>query len=90
MSDQPQNTDVPNNLSMSKMTTATQKWLYALMFAAAFIVISSPPVYSLVNSVFSLVGVQIASPDGCPNAVGLLVHGIVFFLVARGLIEVPL
>ena len=58
-----------------------QKVVISLMSAILFIVIGSPMMYKLVNSLTTKVGLVIASPDGCPNLKGLAVHGVVFFLV---------
>ena len=58
-----------------------QKVVISLMSTILFIVIGSPMVYKLVNSLTSKYGLDIASPDGCPNIKGLVVHGIIFFIV---------
>ena len=58
-----------------------EKVVISLMSAILFIVIGSPMMYKLVNSLTTKVGLVIASPDGCPNLKGLAVHGVVFFLV---------
>jgi hypothetical protein len=61
----------------------SKKWLISLYSALLFIVIASPFVYGLVNSVTSLIGINIASESGCPNALGLIIHSVVFLLIVR-------
>ena len=63
-----------------KKISLAQKVVISLMSAVLFIVIGSPMLYKLVNSLTSKYGLDIASPDGCPNLKGLAVHGVVFFL----------
>jgi hypothetical protein len=67
-------------MSGTKISLA-EKVLISLMSAILFIVIGSPMLYKLVNSLTTKAGLVIASPDGCPNLKGLAVHGVVFFLV---------
>jgi hypothetical protein len=57
------------------------KIVISLMSAILFIVIGSPMLYKLVNSLTIKYGLDIASPDGCPNLKGLALHGVIFFLV---------
>lgn len=60
-----------------------KKWLVSLMAGLLFLIISSPIVYKLVNSLTSLVRLKLADKNGCPNVLGLLVHTVVFVLLVR-------
>lgn len=64
--------------------SSRQKWNVSLLSGVIFLIISSPALYSLVNS-----AVQHVLPDltianeGCPTLTGLLVHTLVFILIVR-------
>ena len=60
--------------------------LIYLLFLLLFLVVSSPIVYKFTNSIFKNICI-LASKDGCPTLCGLLVHTIVFMLLARYLLE---
>lgn len=70
--------------SSEKSPNVYEKLGYSVLAGVIFAVISSPPVYKLVDKFFALVfrrsGI-VASPGGCPNYLGLLVHTLVFILV---------
>lgn len=71
----------------------SEKWLCAAIFALLFIVISHPAMYKLVNMIYSSIsGASFAVSDaaGCPTTFGLILHTIVFFLLARGIFEIPI
>ena len=51
-----------------------------LLKAATFIIVSHPATYKLTRSVL---GSWVASPEGLPKNMGLLLHAIVFVLVLR-------
>lgn len=60
---------------------STQKKVMISLFSALlFLLISSPFMYKLTNSVFAG---KLAS-NGCPNWYGLVLHTLVFFLVVFG------
>lgn len=60
--------------------------LIYLLFLVLFLVVSSPIVYKFTNSIFKNICI-LASKDGCPTLCGLLVHTIVFMLLARCFLE---
>ena len=61
---------------------------FAVIFGLLFIIIAAPVTFKLVNHVTSLVGLNILHDnDGCPNVIGLILHGIVFALLVRLLME---
>lgn len=46
-----------------------------------FAILSSPYVYKISNEKLSEYGVEIANNDGCPYALGILIHSILFLLL---------
>lgn len=66
------------------------KWLISLWSALVFLVIAAPFTYKLVNIFTSLIGLDIATNDGCPNIYGLVLHALVFTLIVRAMMEVKL
>jgi hypothetical protein len=77
---------------MSDMSN-NEKWLNAFVYALLFVVISNPITYSkIVNPLVSAISGQsfvISDAAGCPTPVGLFLHTVVFFLLARGIMEIP-
>lgn len=72
----------------NEMNSNKQAWVVSLLAGLLFIIIASPILFKLVNSVTSLLGLHISSDAGCPNAIGLVVHGIVFALLLRAFMEI--
>lgn len=66
----------------------TQKWVVSLYCLILFLLIASPFMYKLTNSLTSLVGWE-TSENGCPNLGGLVLHAIVFGLLIRLLMLIP-
>lgn len=67
------------------------KWLSSLYAALLFVVIANPLTFKLVNAVTSLVGLRIVEKGtGCPNAIGLVLHSVVFGLLTRAIMEIPM
>lgn len=66
----------------SQVYDNSQKWTVAIITGLLFLLISSPFLYSLVNQLTSSFGLTIAT-NGCPNAIGLILHTIVFILIVR-------
>lgn len=69
-----------------------QRWIASFVAALLFLIISSPTVYKLVSSIFSnlVPSLPIANGEGCPTMLGLVVHTIVFFLLVRAVMEIPM
>jgi len=59
----------------------THRIVYALITTLVAILVFCPCFFKFVNSLTSKLGLTIAASDGLPNAWGLLVHGVVFFLL---------
>ena len=66
-----------------KKPTSREKWIISIMSGLLFLVIASPFLFSTVNQLTSMVGLKIADARGCPNLIGLLLHALVFTLIAR-------
>ena len=56
--------------------SGTNKKLFYLLLL--FVLINNAITYNVTNTFTSMVGLSIASPSGCPNWMGVLVHGLVF------------
>jgi hypothetical protein len=63
-------------------------WAKGFITALLFIVISSPTVYKLTNSVFAPLGLKTSDAAGKASNFGVLVHAIVFVLLLH--FSVPL
>ena len=66
----------------------SQKWVVSLMSALAFLLIASPFMYKITGEVTDAVGFS-TSVDGCPNVYGLVLHAVVFAIIVRLLMFVP-
>jgi hypothetical protein len=69
--------------------TESQKWLKCFLYALVFLLISSPFVYKITGSLTHSLGFT-TSNNGCPNIYGLLLHTLVFLLLARCVMLIPL
>jgi hypothetical protein len=65
-----------------------QKWIISLYCVILFLIIASPFMYKLTNSLTTLLGWE-TSVDGCPNLAGLILHAVVFGLLVRVLMLIP-
>ncbi len=57
---------------------------YSLYSALIFFLIANPATFRVVNSIIPGVAV-----NGCPTAMGLLLHTLVFFLALVGIMMLP-
>jgi hypothetical protein len=62
-----------------------QKAIISAISALTFFIISNPQMYMLTRG---LLGRGLASPNGCPTMLGLLVHTLVFFLITWGMMNI--
>lgn len=70
-----------------KPYTSNDKWTISIVSGLLFLVIASPYGFNLTNSVTRRLGLVIADGQGCPNLAGILLHGIVFVLLLRLMME---
>jgi hypothetical protein len=66
-----------------KPYTSDDKWTAALLSGLLFLIVASPYTYSFTNGVAKAAGFDISDVAGCPNAAGLIAHGIIFALLLR-------
>ena len=67
------------------------KWMISVWMIVLFIIIASPFMFKIVNQLVELVGLpSIADGDGRPNMYGLVLHGIVFGILVRAMMEFKL
>ena len=62
-----------------------EKFITSLISGLTFFIIANPETFRLVRRVL---GPRIATPNGCPSTMGLLVHTLVFILVVWGMMNV--
>ena len=61
------------------------KFVISIISALTFYVIANPMTFRFVRGIL---GSNIASPNGCPTACGLVVHSIVFMFVVWGMMNI--
>jgi hypothetical protein len=74
---------------MSETITEKDKWVISAVSACVFLVLSLPVVYKLTGFIFKIVGVK-TETGGCPNFTGLLLHAIVFAILIRLIMLIPI
>ena len=62
-----------------------EKFVTSLISGLTFFIIANPETFRLIRRVL---GPRIATPNGCPSTMGLLVHTLVFILVVWGMMNV--
>ena len=62
-----------------------EKFITSLISGLTFFIVANPETFRLVRRVL---GPRIATPNGCPSTMGLLVHSLVFILVVWGMMNV--
>ena len=67
------------------MARVSQKVSATLQAVLVFYIIANPMTYRLVNSVLGGVVGRISDVSGCPTALGLIVHSLVFGAVVYSL-----
>jgi hypothetical protein len=66
-----------------KPYTSRDKWTVSVIGGLLFILISSPFLYEAVNSITSSLKFDTSDSQGCPNIKGLVLHTVIFVVVAR-------
>lgn len=67
--------------------TSSDKWTVSIVSGLLFLLISSPYTFNITNSVTKRFGLIIADSSGCSNLAGILLHGMVFVLILRLMLE---
>lgn len=61
----------------------TDKWIISAIIAVIFIILASPFTFKITNWIFSYINLPTITKEGKPTFFGLIIHGIIFFLVIR-------
>ncbi len=70
-------------LDLNRESTNWQKWLSAILIGLLFILIASPFAFGVTGGLFTSLGTGPLTRGGGPTWLGLIIHGIVFTLIAR-------
>ena len=62
---------------------------YSFYSALVFFLIANPETYKISQKLFGGLLGEVASAGGCPTALGLFLHTILFFFVILGLMAFP-
>lgn len=58
-------------------------WAHSFAVALLFIIISSPILYKLTNTVFAPLGLKTSDPTGRPSNFGVAIHAVVFVILLK-------
>jgi len=72
-----------------KNLSEIDKWMFCFRSALLFIIIVSPFMFKLTGPIFSAMRLTIQK-DGCPNWIGIIIHSIVFAILIRLSMLIPL
>lgn len=79
-----QTTDPTESGCHTEADVKKMKNIAALTEAGLFGVLSSPGAYKLTSTVMErITGMPLADYAGCPNALGLLIHGLLYMVITR-------
>lgn len=67
----------------AKCGSSKDKWIISVMGGLLFLVISSPFLYDIFNTLTSSIDMTISSNDGCPNTGGLILMTLFFIIIVR-------
>lgn len=62
-----------------------EKFIISVISGLTFFIVANPETFRLVRRVL---GEGIATPNGCPSTLGLLVHTVVFILIVWGMMNI--
>lgn len=62
-----------------------EKFIISVISGLTFFIVANPETFRLVRRVL---GEGIATPNGCPSTLGLLVHTLVFILIVWGMMNI--
>nr|WNL49763.1 transmembrane domain containing protein [Marseillevirus sp.] len=72
------------DLTCVKPYTSKDKWIVSAIAGVLFLIVASPFLFKIMNGLTGIFGISIADPDtGAPNLLGLILHGVVFMLIVR-------
>jgi len=67
----------------------SHKWIVCLIYAVLFFIIAAPFTYMLTGKLTELIGWE-TSVNGAPNYGGVILHAIVFLLLTRLIMMIPM
>ena len=67
-------------------TKQEKKFITSIISGLTFFVVANPNTYRAMRK---LLGTRIASPNGNPTMLGLVVHSVVFLLIVWGMMNIP-
>jgi multimeric flavodoxin WrbA len=73
----------------NKKMTEIDKWMFCFRSALIFIIIASPFMFKLTSPIFATMKLNIQR-DGCPNWIGIIIHSIIFAILIRLSMLIPL
>ena len=68
--------------NISNCRSNKDKWIVSVMGGTLFLVVASPFLYDVSNTISNSMGIVISN-NGCPNSAGILVHALIFTLIVR-------
>lgn len=71
-----------------KTISEANKWMISLWSGLLFFLIASPFMFKLTGGIFSSAGLKIQK-DGCPNLLGVGIHALVFTILVRLMMLIP-
>lgn len=71
-----------------KPISEANKWMISLWSGLLFFLIASPFMFKLTGGIFSSAGLQIEK-NGCPNLLGVGIHALVFTILVRLMMLIP-
>jgi hypothetical protein len=75
---------------MTDKVSTAKKIKISVYSGLLFLVIASPFMYNIVNSLTHGLGVFVLNQTGCPTYVGVILHAVVFTLLTFGMMYLPL
>lgn len=73
----------------AKPLTEKNKWIISGMSALIFVLIASPFMFKITGYLFAFIGLE-TDKDGCPNSTGLFIHALVFAVLIRLAMIIPI
>jgi len=78
-------------MARDKPLTEQSKWFISSIAALIFMVVASPFMFTLTEQIINRLGLEIETiTNGCPNLNGLLIHTVVFAILIRISMVIPI
>ena len=76
-------------MTQEKSLTEGEKWMISLWSGLLFLIVASPFMYGFTGVIVGKIGIK-TSENGCPYIIGLIIHAIVFAILIRIMMLIPL